>query len=112
MSLPSWTRHRPWALDTAGVPGTKMKYGNGVGLAEPRRTGSKQGATSEKRVWNKDHLDKAKNPTGAGQAYSAGSGPMCSFPSPASMPFLAPEGLAGDVPQWRAGILTLDLCAE
>lgn len=44
MSLPSWARHRPGALNTAGFPGTKIKYGNGVGLADAKRAGSKQGA--------------------------------------------------------------------
>lgn len=80
-----------------------MKYGNGVGLVEDKKVGSKQGAKSKKRVGNQNHLDKATNPTGAGKAQSVGLDPICSFPPPASMTFLAPEGLAGVVLQWRVG---------
>lgn len=70
--------------------------------------GSKQGAKSKKRVWNQNHLDKATNPTGAGQAPSAGSGPVCSFSPPAFTAFLASEGLARVVPQWTV-LLSLQL---
>lgn len=34
VSLPSWEGHRAGALNAAGFPGTDMKYGNEVGLAE------------------------------------------------------------------------------
>lgn len=69
---------------------------------------SKQGAKSKKRVWNQNHLDKATNPTGARQAHSAGSGPICSFPPPAFTPFLASEGPARVVPQ-RTALVSLQL---
>lgn len=101
VSLPSWQWHRVGALNAAGFPGTDMKYGNEVGLAEAGagERGIKQGAKSERGLWNQNHLDKATNPTGARQTQSEGPGPICSFLLPASMTLLAPEGLIGSMPQ-------------
>lgn len=39
---PSWTGHGAGAWNAAGFPGTKMKYGDGVGLAEARGVASKE----------------------------------------------------------------------
>lgn len=42
VSLPFRAGHRARALNTAGFPGTKRKYGNGVVLAEAKRVASRE----------------------------------------------------------------------
>lgn len=42
VSLPFWAGHRARMLNTAGFPGTKMKCGNGVVLAEAKRVASRE----------------------------------------------------------------------
>lgn len=76
---PSWAEHGAGAWNTAGFPGTKMKYGDGVGLAEVRGVASRElrvkVGSRTKTIWRKQSIPQRLGRLGPPHDFAGTRGP-------------------------------------
>lgn len=78
---PSWAGHGAGAWNTAVFPGAKMKYGNGVGMAEVRRVASRElrvkVGSRTKTIWKKQQIPQGLGRLGPPHDFAGPRGPDC-----------------------------------